>query len=125
MDRVRSIEKLLVESKNSFSHKQIQGLQSEFLVSQYLHQKNYHVIYHRLKTPFAEVDLLIENQKNELAIVEVKTLLHQEWMAERVSSRQKQRLVRASFWLQEKNQKPCIVLLAFVYNQQIKIYSLD
>jgi len=125
MDLVQSIEKRLVELKNSSGQKQIQGLKSEYLVAKFLHQKKYGIVNHRLKTPFSELDLLIENQKGELAIVEVKTLLHQEWMEERVSNWQKQRLIRASFWLQEKYQKTCIVLVAFVFNKQIKIYSLD
>lgn len=120
-----SIEKLLVESKNSSGLKQIQGLVSELRVAQHFHQRNYYLIEHRLKTPFSEVDLLIENHKNEIAIVEVKTINQIDWVEERISRHQRQRLIRASLWLQEQRQQTCILLGAFVENKQIKIYLLD
>jgi len=71
------------------------------------------------------VDLFIENQKQELALVEVKTLTHLEWMEERVSSSQRQRLIRACEWMQARKDISVTVLVAFVYNKQIKIYNLD
>lgn len=71
------------------------------------------------------MDLIIENQKGEQALVEVKTLAHQEWMEERVSLRQRQRLTRACEWWQIRVQKATVILVAFVFNKQIKVYNLN
>lgn len=64
--------------------------------------RSWSFISQRIKTPFAEVDLLFETPYG-WAMVEVKSLCHHSWSAVRLSQKQAQRLRQAHLWLSEKN----------------------
>lgn len=71
------------------------GLQSENHVLKYYQQKNYTLLGQRVKTPFAEVDLLFRTPQGHLLMVEVKTANLSAFQSFRISQRQKARLLRA------------------------------
>lgn len=68
----------------------------------------------RLRTPFAEVDLLFRHTEGHLVLVEVKTAQLQDFQPFRVGQKQKQRLVRAMLFLAERWQLPVEIHWAFV-----------
>lgn len=60
------------------------------------------IVGQRLKTPFAEIDILIQQDFGKMILVEVKTLSSHHFIQNRISKRQKQRLLNAQCYLQEK-----------------------
>lgn len=54
---------------------------------------------HRIKTPYSEIDLLLENEK-EFILVEVKTFSNNDFEAFRLSYKQIQRLKDARSYLE-------------------------
>lgn len=55
----------------------------------------------RLRTPFAEIDLVVKS-RFEVLLIEVKSLSNHDWLAYRVGSRQKLRLRRALIYMQNR-----------------------
>lgn len=107
-----STEKHLLELKNIsakvsryWAHQR--GLESELFVLQYYKGRGYIFLTQRLKTPFAEVDLLFRAPQGHLLMVEVKTVNLSEFQVYRISRRQKVRLLRALYYLIE--QYDCLV----------------
>lgn len=68
----------------------------------------------RVKTPFAEVDLLFRTPENHVLMVEVKTNNVLAFQNHRISYRQKTRLIRALQFLAEKLDSLVEVHWAFV-----------
>lgn len=78
-----------MESKNTYwAHRR--GEWAEAKVRDYYLQKypDLRLQAQRLKTPYAEIDLLFINRKNELMMVEVKTLSSDSFITHRVTRRQ-------------------------------------
>lgn len=71
------------------------GLESENLVIQHYASKGYRLIQQRVKTVFAEVDLIFQGKKGNLILVEVKSLSSWDFFQHRISEKQKKRLSRA------------------------------
>jgi Holliday junction resolvase-like predicted endonuclease len=90
------------------------GLQAEERVTAYFLQKSFRVLKQRWRTPFAEMDLLIESPSGEIWIVEIKTLTHFDFLAVRVTRKQRQRLQRAHAYVQGLTRRPVCLYLAFV-----------
>ncbi|MFM6929570.1 MAG: YraN family protein [Bdellovibrio sp.] len=91
------------------------GLNSEKFVQQHYEKKKYHLLKQRLKTPFAEVDLLFRSPDGRhLLLVEVKTANQGTFYGARVSSRQKYRLLGAASFLAERYKTLVEVHWAFV-----------
>lgn len=91
-----SIEKLSLESKSTSSYEY--GLHCEEKVRGHYESLGYDLLFHRLKTPFSEIDLVFS--KGELRIlVEVKSSADGFWGNIRVGHRQKARLRRAYRYL--------------------------
>lgn len=89
------------------------GLQCELKVADHFKASGYRWIHHRLKTPFAEVDLLFEGVDHFL-MVEVKSCSSLQFAIGKLRGRQKQRLQRAYLHLTEVLPKPlryCVVLV--------------
>ena len=78
------------------------GLLSEERVRVYYQKKSYHLIEQRVKTPFAELDLLFRTPEGHLLIVEVKTANLSSFYNYKVTTRQKFRLLRAVQFLAER-----------------------
>jgi putative endonuclease len=79
-------------------------------------RKNYRLLHQRLKTPFAEVDLVLRSPRGELTLVEVKSVTSFDFLHVRLTGRQKFRLRRALIWSLEKD--PTARLELAVVSQQ-------
>jgi putative endonuclease len=76
------------------------GVQSEEFVSKYYLNRNYQLLKRRVKTPFAEIDLLFRTpDRKNLLMVEVKTANQATFYNARISPRQKFRLKGAAVFL--------------------------
>jgi putative endonuclease len=78
------------------------GLVSEDRVRAYYQKKSYTLIEQRVKTPYAELDLLFRTPEGHLLIVEVKTANLSSFYNYKVTPRQKIRLLRAVQFLAER-----------------------
>lgn len=78
------------------------GLESEKVVIQYYLNKNFQLLKQRVKTPFAEVDLLFRSPRGHLLMVEVKSANDSSFYSARISKRQMQRLNRAACFLADR-----------------------
>lgn len=90
------------------------GLQSELVVEKHFLAQGYQALARRLKTPYAEIDLLFRTPESHLLMVEVKTVNIESFQPHRVSWRQKQRQLRALQFLIQKWGCPVEVNWAFV-----------
>lgn len=70
-------------------------MQSENHVLNHYLQKQYVLLGQRVKTPFAEVDILLRTPQGHLLMIEVKTANLTDFQPFRVSQKQKARLLRA------------------------------
>lgn len=77
-------------------------------------QKSFRILKIRWRTTYAEIDLIVESPKNEIWILEIKSLSHFDFLDVRVSWRQKERLKRAHLFVQSKTPRPVLLALAFV-----------
>ncbi len=108
-----------MESKSTSTFKIQQGLNSEYCVAQKLISLGYELLAHRFRTPYAEVDLVFKNKKNEYVLLEVKTLKNWAWMENRISRKQQLRLLRSAQWLQNLQKKPVHLAAAFVVKNKV------
>ena len=101
--------------KQKSSQSQLRGLDSELKVIVELSRRGWNLIQHRLKTPFGECDLLFQKEK-EILMIEVKSVskLQKDFLLNRLSWKQRQRLRNIHFYLHEKKQTPIRAGLAFV-----------
>ncbi len=84
--------------KSYWAHER--GLQSEEFVSKYYIHRNYQLLKQRVKTPYAEIDLLFRApDRMNLLMVEVKTANQATFYNARISPRQKYRLMGAAAFL--------------------------
>lgn len=104
-----------------FEHQK--GLRNELLVEKDLRQRGWRIVAKRFKSPFAEIDLIVEKNKI-VKILEIKSLSNQNFSRYRVSSRQRVRLARAHQYFIEKWENPVEFQLAFV-DPKGKIDYLD
>lgn len=112
----RSIENPSPALKNTseiyWAHKR--GLESEKYVQKYYEKRGYELLAQRLKTPFAEVDLIFKTPEGHALMVEVKTTNLSEFQNFRISQRQKNRLIRALQFLTARLDSLVEVHWAFV-----------
>ncbi len=66
-----------------------------------------------MRTPWAEIDLVLRAPKGVLALVEVKSVKHSDFFVNRISKRQRIRLLRAHSVFAEK-EGYCLLMLAIV-----------
>lgn len=105
-----------------WAHKR--GLLSEDRVAAYYQKKSYRLIEQRVKTPFAELDLLFRTPEGHLLIVEVKTANLSSFYNYKVTPRQKIRLLRAVQFLAERFSTLVEIHWAFVTKEgEITIIS--
>lgn len=84
--------------KNTSESGYLKGLRCEDLALQHYQKQGYVVLSRRLKTPFAEVDLLLKKEA-EFLMVEVKSAPKEGFEVHRLTRRQKERLLRAYSYL--------------------------
>ena len=90
------------------------GLQSEKYVIQFYQDQGFELLAQRVKTPFAEVDLLFRTPDQNVLMVEVKTANIRDFHLHRISVHQRKRLLRALLFLAEKLESLVEVHWAFV-----------
>lgn len=90
------------------------GQWAESLVENLLRSRNYRILASNLKTPWAQIDLLVESQQGQPQIIEVKYL--SSWIDPefRVSLAQRKRLLNAQKYLQGQYAAPVGLYVAFV-----------
>lgn len=89
-------------------------MESEGHVIQFYQQLGFELLSQRVKTPFAEVDLLFRSPEGHVLMVEVKTANTPDFQPYRIAARQKKRLLRALIFLAEKLDSLVEVHWAFV-----------
>lgn len=114
-------EKPLVASKNSFD----QGLQTELQVLEDLRKKSCTILGHRVRTPFAEVDILFLSSKGQIVLLEVKSLSKWAWIETRLTQKQLNRIKRAAFYLEAQFGQSVQICAAFVIDQKIFYLEID
>lgn len=92
----------------------MRGFECEQIVIQYYQNKGYRLWQQRMKTPFAEIDLVFVTPQKHCLIVEVKSVTSTDFIPYRISKKQKQRQARALIFLAEKNNKLVEAHWAFV-----------
>jgi Holliday junction resolvase-like predicted endonuclease len=101
----------------------MRGLTSELIVGQYFKNLGYEILHERLRTKFAEIDLVVKNHE-EVILVEVKSNSSAEWVRVRVSQRQKKKLRLALRYMQTQFSLPVSLHLATVTKDgEIQIYA--
>ncbi|MCM2282549.1 MAG: YraN family protein, partial [Bdellovibrionaceae bacterium] len=96
----------------------IRGLCSEFLVARAAwSERGWRLRAHRLRTPFAEIDLIFETPERQLHAVEVKSLGPLGLLEFRVSLRQRARLLGVREWLEVRSGAPTSMDLAVVSHE--------
>ena len=88
------------------------GLWAEAVVAREYSTKN-QFLFHRLRTPFGELDLGFLRE-NEIVAIEVKTMGAEGFVADRLGRRQKQRLLRSMQFLTAETGAPCAFHYALV-----------
>lgn len=119
--QVLSTERPSAELKNSSQA----GIDAENLVAEDLINRKCKILKQRFRTPFAEVDLIVRNQKNQIVLVEVKTLSRWEWVENRITQKQTVRLKRAMIYLEKYFNESMILCAAFVVGQKVYYVILD
>ena len=106
-------EELLLASKSTYNKSsQARGLECEALIEKFLVRLGFELFSNRLRTPFAEVDLVFTKNK-KVYLIEVKSLGCLDFSLVRISKIQKARLLRARLWLESLWASE--VTLAFAY----------
>ncbi|WP_413612195.1 YraN family protein [Bdellovibrio sp. HCB-110] len=90
------------------------GLDSEKHVQKFYERKGYELLGQRVKTPFAEVDLIFKTPEGHALMVEVKTANLADFQPHRISKKQKARLTRALQFLAERLDSLVVAHWAFV-----------
>ncbi len=95
------------------------GLETEIKVLRDLEIKNCKIIGHRIKTPFAEVDILFRSTKGVIVLLEVKSLSKWVWLESRVTKKQSDRLKRAATFIESRYNESVQICLAYVIKNKI------
>ncbi len=101
------------------------GLETEIKVLKDLEIKNCNIIGHRIKTPFAEVDILFRSSKGALVLLEVKSLSKWVWLESRVTKKQSDRLKRAAAYIENRYNESVQICMAYVIQNKIFYLALE
>ncbi len=94
------------------------GIRAEIEVSKSL-KDSQQLIFHRVKTPFGELDLLTLDVKQNISIFEVKFISELSWALDRLSQAQTQRLKKCHEWIYSKTEISAHLEIVFVHNSDI------
>ena len=112
-DEIRHVQSFL-DSLNEFPNIKDKGLRSEVALFKALESKKIKLIAHRYKTKMFEVDLVLRSKKGKIHLIEVKSISHKNWIADRISKDQSKRLERALTFFQNIYKCPVQLDCAFV-----------
>lgn len=99
------------------------GLQAEEKVLQLLTKNKYEILYHRYKTPFAEVDIILRGSRGQVVLLEVKQRSGELNDQPVVGAVQRRRLRRAAQLFIELGEEVELWLATVDKNNQIKFFS--
>lgn len=94
-------------------YEHVKGLDSELKVIRFLQAQGWQLLQHRFKTKLAEVDLILQKD-GCLRILEVKSISNWDFVSYRLSKKQKERLVRAYHYFQQRYTQDILLELALV-----------
>ncbi len=95
----------------------------EELVAQKFLKLGFKILFRRFKSPFAEIDLVCR-KADEIILLEVKSLSDADWVLQRISQRQRQRLKNALKYFQNHFCDEVRLHLAFVSSDgEIEIFE--
>jgi Holliday junction resolvase-like predicted endonuclease len=91
------------------------GLLSEFYAARAATDKRgWALRYHRMQSPFGEIDLVFLDRRGVVRAVEVKSIGPNGWIQFRVGLKQRQKLSAARLWLEHRSRRPTTLDLAVV-----------
>ncbi|GIL17489.1 MAG: hypothetical protein BroJett040_12400 [Oligoflexia bacterium] len=100
------------------------GLQAEIKVlDHYTQQLGYTKLHHRLRTPFAEVDLVLRSPQGVLTIIEVKTCINFEYLGMRIKKDQMSRLKRVIRYFSEREFSVDFHYAVVSHDGKIQVFS--
>jgi Holliday junction resolvase-like predicted endonuclease len=114
---------VIYKNCQNFKHKN--GLKAELEVSKTIKLNKNVKIFHRLRTPFGEVDLLTIDENKNISIIEVKSIPESSWIFDRLSQTQIKRLKRCHDWVLAKTNISAGLELIFVESQKIHRYPIQ
>ncbi len=92
---------------------QVRGRECESAVEKLFLENGFRLFSKRLKTPFAEVDLVF-TKNHKAYLVEVKSLGQLDFSLVRISKTQKERLLRARIWIENLWNRDAALAFAYV-----------
>lgn len=76
-----------------------------------------------MKTPWAEIDLVLRSPHGVIALIEVKSIQSWDFVKDRVSQRQKAKLIQAHRYFSEQ-EGSCLIMLALVnHNDEVLVFD--
>lgn len=106
--------------------RQIKGKWAEAWVQEYLSHRGYSILAANLRTPWAQVDLVIKSPRGRIVLLEVKFLSESFPPEQRFGRIQAQRLGRARQYLSSFYGIPVGLGIAFVEStRKIQFFNLD
>ncbi|MGB0952166.1 MAG: YraN family protein [Planctomycetota bacterium] len=100
------------------SSRQQSGRCAEAYVAEELGRAGWELLAKNLRTPYAEVDLVLREPRGAYVLVEVKARGTGAWLSgeDQLGAKQRLRLLRAALWIgqQAGQQEPCRLDLALV-----------
>lgn len=94
-------------------YEHIKGLNSELKVIECLTKDGWRLLHHRYKTKLAEIDLIFRKKQN-IRMIEVKSIANWDFVSYRVSQRQRERLLRVYGYFQSQFDGEMVLELALV-----------
>lgn len=101
------------------------GEYCEQIVLKDLKKRGYQIAIKNLKTPYAEIDIVLKHKKKPWLMVEVKSSNSMVFDSFRMSPRQKSRQENAHLFLEAKLNVDLQMVLAIVSKDLITYYSYD
>jgi Holliday junction resolvase-like predicted endonuclease len=100
------------------------GLSAEAVVINFYEKTGYKLIKQRWRSPFAEVDLMLQGSRNnEILLVEVKKSSFSDFRAHVITRKQKNRLSRVVMWLSERGYQVSLNLVVVNEFNEIEEYK--
>jgi Holliday junction resolvase-like predicted endonuclease len=125
MGPVSTIASVLRECANSCPDTNSRkALSSEVLALQFFLKQKHKLLFHRKKLFGIEVDLVLHDEDGIIQFVEVKTYTDANLIPFRVTSKQKNRLMTAKTFFENRFGLPTQIILAAVKNAEVVTYII-
>jgi Holliday junction resolvase-like predicted endonuclease len=110
--------------KNCLNFKHKNGIQAELLVSKLLKSKTNIQLYHRLKSPFGELDIITFDSDRNISLFEVKSVPDFSWAFDRISKSQVNRLKKCHEWVLAKTNISAKLEFVFVEKTNVQRFPI-